>query len=125
MNALTSRPGSSNPASGTTSNNGKLYSGSAAVGLSPLMLAARNGHVDAVRFLLKNGADLLLTNGSGETALHHAVECSVNPKECITALLNEYGSQPIQKSLLNTLVRKLFLYDSGPTLSLAKNISFI
>ena len=40
--------------------------------LSPLMLAAREGHTDIVRLLLKAGADANATNPNGRTALHFA-----------------------------------------------------
>lgn len=39
---------------------------------APLLLAAQNGHRDAVRALLRAGADVNLTNTSGETALYLA-----------------------------------------------------
>lgn len=104
MNALTS--GTSTASSHPTLSsgvNGKLGTGSI-IGLSPLMLAARNGRVEALRFLLKNGADVSLTNSNGETVLHHAAECSINPKECLTVLLAECTNLSKQKSLLNAQV---------------------
>lgn len=43
------------------------------LGLTPLMLASRGGHVEAARMLLQNGANhTLKTKGDGNTALHMA-----------------------------------------------------
>lgn len=41
-------------------------------GLAPLHIAAVNGHVDAIHFLLKNGADVDLPSSNSETALNKA-----------------------------------------------------
>lgn len=38
-------------------------------GLTPLMVAARDGHTDLVKLLLKAGADATLTNRIGESAV--------------------------------------------------------
>jgi len=42
--------------------------------VTPLHLAAAEGHVDVVRFLLKKGAAVYAADNSGKTALHFAAE---------------------------------------------------
>ncbi|XP_059141189.1 putative ankyrin repeat protein RF_0381 [Physella acuta] len=44
-----------------------------AKGETPLMKACRRGNVEAVRYLLSVGADVMLVNENRDTALHHAV----------------------------------------------------
>ncbi|XP_059141179.1 putative ankyrin repeat protein RF_0381 [Physella acuta] len=44
-----------------------------AKGETPLMKACRRGNVEAVRYLLFVGADVMLVNENRDTALHHAV----------------------------------------------------
>ncbi len=39
---------------------------------TPLMWAAKEGHIDCVEFLIQNGAQLDLKDEHGWTALHHA-----------------------------------------------------
>lgn len=44
------------------------------LGNTALMMAAKNGHGEIVRYLLSKGADLLLTNRNGDTALTLALK---------------------------------------------------
>ena len=41
-------------------------------GVTPLMFAARGGHLDCVRLLLENNADIETEDAEGWTALHYA-----------------------------------------------------
>ena len=43
-------------------------------GQTPLMAAARNGHIGAVRLLLEAGADVNAANAKGQTALMGAAQ---------------------------------------------------
>jgi hypothetical protein len=56
-------------------------------GLSPLMAAASNGKTEVVRYLLNNGADPLLKDANGRTALDRAKMFGAND---IVKLLNEF-----------------------------------
>jgi ankyrin repeat protein len=73
-------------------------------GLSPLMVAARRGRVEAVKLLLKSGAKATLTNSCGETALHHAAGCTIHPEECINVL---FAGGLKTSALLNAQVKIL------------------
>ena len=55
------------------------------IGVTPLMMAARKGHDDAVRLLLKFGADRSLKDDEGLTAKEVAVK---NGNEILVPLLN-------------------------------------
>uniref|UniRef100_A0A8C5NSP9 ASB9 protein n=1 Tax=Junco hyemalis TaxID=40217 RepID=A0A8C5NSP9_JUNHY len=57
---------------------------------SPLCLAARHGHPDCLRHLLRRGADPNLAPG-GEAPLHQA--CLGAHSDCVELLL-EYRAQP-------------------------------
>ena len=41
-------------------------------GVTPLMVAARGGHLDCERLLLENNADIETEDAEGWTALHYA-----------------------------------------------------
>lgn len=62
------------------------------IGISPLSLAAENGHKTMVELLLEAGAELEATdsNGNGRTALHRAVE---KGNYTVTELLLNKGAQ--------------------------------
>ncbi len=49
--------------------------------MPPLLLAVLGNHVDAVKTLIKLGADKLIQSGSEDSALHYAAE--VYMKACI------------------------------------------
>ena len=53
---------------------------------TPLMLASHDGHVNAVTFLIKHGADVDLQDKDGDTALHYAASSSL--PEIVETLLN-------------------------------------
>ena len=39
-----------------------------------LLIAARNGHEEALKVLLENGADIAIADKTGKTAIHWAAE---------------------------------------------------
>lgn len=41
--------------------------------ISPLMIAAREGHLEIAKFLITKQADVNMVNGNGDTALHISV----------------------------------------------------
>lgn len=43
-----------------------------AVGITPLMIATRNGKLNAIKFLLQKGADPTVEDKMGKNSLHHA-----------------------------------------------------
>jgi hypothetical protein len=49
-------------------------------GLTPVMLAAKNGHLEAVELLLENGADVNRVNDKGNTVLLFAVSCKIEDR---------------------------------------------
>ena len=85
--------------------NGSSSSRNDVIGLSPLMVAARGGRAEAVKFLLKNGAKATMTNSCGETVLHYAARCTIHPEECLNVLLGGGVRSPAGASLLNAQVR--------------------
>ena len=54
---------------------------------TPLMLAIRNGHTNAVNVLLQYGANVAFTDHNGFTALHYACICHGSP-EVLSCLIN-------------------------------------
>ena len=54
--------------------------------LSPIMLAARDGAINCVRYMLRWWPDLCRTDNTGLTALHHA--CNSDNDEIVKLLLN-------------------------------------
>ncbi len=65
-------------------------------GVTALMVASRNGQVDAVRFLLANGADSKRADKDWQTALSYAVLGSADDdkRKAVTRLLLENGADP-------------------------------
>jgi len=65
-------------------------------GVTALMVASRNGQVDAVRFLLANGADAKRADKDWQTALSYAVLGSADDdkRKTVTRLLLEGGADP-------------------------------
>ena len=56
-------------------------------GVTPLMIAARESHLNVVTFLIKEGADVSLPDYDGRTALHFAVGSSDNSCEILSCLI--------------------------------------
>ena len=65
-------------------------------GVTALMVASRNGQVDAVRFLLANGADVKRADKDWQTALGYAVLGSADDdkRKTVTGILLENGADP-------------------------------
>ena len=55
--------------------------------LTPLMIAAEKGHINALTLLIKFGADVDLQDKNGKTALHHAVYGSDVSCEILSCLI--------------------------------------
>ncbi|KAI4869951.1 ankyrin repeat-containing domain protein [Hypoxylon rubiginosum] len=60
---------------------------------TPLIIAARNGFARVVRILLKSGANLVMWDSNGKTALHHA--CEQGHLSVVELLLEESSSQKV------------------------------
>ena len=56
---------------------------------TPLMEAARNGHIEIMKYLISHGADIHKTDNSGKTCLHVAV---LNDKLDIVQYLASIGA---------------------------------
>ena len=56
-------------------------------GVTPLMIAAREGRLNVVTFLIKEGVDVSLPDYDGRTALHFAVGSSDNSCEILSCLI--------------------------------------
>lgn len=68
-----------------------------AEGRTPLMIAAKNGHADAVCLLLKTGADVHATDNQSLTALNHVfpvekIAQKLTSEPLITGMLLEHGA---------------------------------
>jgi len=74
------------------------------INLSPLMVAVRRGKIDAVRFLLNNGAKASMTNSNGETAVHYAAGCTIHPEQCLRVLLGDGVKSPASRALMDAQV---------------------
>lgn len=55
---------------------------------TPLIIAAREGFVDIMRYLLENGANVNLSDSENDNALHNASTCFDNSVAAINTLLN-------------------------------------
>lgn len=65
-------------------------------GLTPLIRAADRDALDVVKILLDNGADVMMSDSDGLTALHYAALCGHARS---AALLVQYGGCPFTKDL--------------------------
>lgn len=65
-------------------------------GVTALMVASRNGQLEAVRFLLESGADAKRADKDWQTALGYAVLGSADDdkRRAVTKLLLEHGADP-------------------------------
>ena len=75
--------------------------------LTPLLLAAQNGHVDVVKCLLAHGAGANDSDSKGETALHKAATIGASEivhellrQHADCTLLDDHGSSPLLKSVI-------------------------
>lgn len=64
-----------------------------------LHMAAANGHLEVVKFLLEAGADINLKNKNENTALHWA---SLNGKLDVVKFLCEWPKQKVDTSIKNS-----------------------
>ena len=71
---------------------------------TPLHLAAAHGHLDIVRVLLKNKADINFVNEHGNTALHYAcfwgytgIAEELVSHGALVSVANKYGEIPLDK----------------------------
>lgn len=71
-------------------------------GLRPIHIAAREGHIQTLRFLSSAGACLQRGDSAGETALHHAASAGQLRavrwllRHGATILLDKRGRSPVQ-----------------------------
>jgi Ankyrin repeats (3 copies)/Ankyrin repeat len=70
-------------------------------GMTPLMLAAANGHASIVELLLKRWADKNLKDSSGATAAHHAAKDM--QQDCLDILLDA-GSDLLAANCMGQLL---------------------
>ncbi|XP_052896395.1 uncharacterized protein LOC128303468 [Anopheles moucheti] len=66
-------------------------------GLTPLQIAARKGYPDVTQVLLQHGANVLLRDVNGNSALHFAVECGC--VKTVRLLLRHGASSGVRNSL--------------------------
>jgi integrin-linked kinase len=71
---------------------------------TPLHLGAAHGHLDIVRVLLKNKADINFVNEHGNTALHYAcfwgytgIAEELVSHGALVSVANKYGEIPLDK----------------------------
>ncbi len=60
-------------------------------GDTPLIVAAKNGHLEIMKKLVENGAEVNLANDHGNTALHYT--CFFRFKECTIYLVQRAGAR--------------------------------
>jgi len=79
---------------------GRMYVDHSSRGLTALMFAARQGHLDAARALAENGADLAYRNPDGLSAMLLAV---INDHVDLAAMLLEHGANPNDGSMYEAI----------------------
>jgi ankyrin repeat protein len=75
-------------------------------GMTPLLLATASGHEDLATFLLENGADPNAADGTGATALHHAMLKGMALIGAVSTRLavNNYVFRPNMVKLISALL---------------------
>lgn len=97
-------------------------------GTTPLMFAARQGHIEMAALLLDAGADISAANASGATALHFAMSAPAAEKKALLRLLLDRGADinapdrigrtPLMMAVANNDVAAVqFLLDHGADLN--------
>ena len=76
------------------------------VGMTPLLMATASGHQDLSLFLLENGADANAADGTGATALHHAMLKGMALIGAVSTSLavNDYVFRPNMLRLIESLL---------------------
>ena len=97
-------------------------------GRTPLMIASRYGQLDAMTFLIKQGANVNLQDKEGETALHYAVDGSDVSCEVLSCLIenganfdafSNSGCTPLMKAIHNQLIQVVtYLIEHGANIDL-------
>ena len=97
-------------------------------GRTPLMIASRYGQLDAMTFLIKQGANVNLQDKEGETALHYAVDGSDVSCEVLSCLIenganfdafSNSGCTPLMKAIHNQLIHVVtYLIEHGANIDL-------
>jgi ankyrin repeat protein len=75
------------------------------IGETPLMLAASQGHHEAVRLLISKGGDVNVTASNGQTALDKAAEAGF--PSIVKALIKNNANTEISKVYYQTRLRNL------------------
>jgi ankyrin repeat protein len=83
------------------------------VGTTPLMLAAANGHDDAIKALIAGRADVNLQNAKGETAL--ILAASAGKKDAVKALLRAGADRSLTDSSGKTALQYATQNNHGDT----------
>ncbi|CAH3192927.1 unnamed protein product, partial [Porites evermanni] len=97
-------------------------------GRTPLMIASRYGQLDAMSFLIKQGANVNLQDKEGETALHYAIDRSDVSCEVLSCLIenganfdafSNSGCTPLMKAIHSQLIQVVtYLIEHGANIDL-------